>query len=112
MSTYYATHGFSTNDVSGAFAVGVLRDLHVNAHAFRGFPSICILDTDDGFDVWLELGGLTSTVMKVPFKEAKKLAKDFQKKRELAPEWMDTLQKLLAAMEGAYGARSRARGTT
>ncbi|MDR6887906.1 MULTISPECIES: hypothetical protein [Variovorax] len=110
MSTYYASHGFSTNDVSGAFAVGVLRDLHVNAHAFQGFPSISIRDTEDGFDVWLELGGLTSAVLTVPFKEGKKLAKDFQKKRELSSEWMGKLQTLLAAMEGAYGSRKRAEG--
>lgn len=109
MSTHYSTHGFSTNDVSGAFAAGVLVDLHVNLHAFRGFPGISINDTEKGFDVWLSLNGLTSAVLQVPFAEGKRLGKGFRAKRELPREWMEKLQQLLARMEGDYGNQERAR---
>ncbi|SEF28551.1 hypothetical protein ABL840_26605 [Variovorax sp. NFACC27] len=106
MSTNYVKDDFSTNDVSGAIAVAVVRDLHVNGHAFRGFPSVSIKDTEGGFEVSLGLDGLTTPTLTLTFAEGKKLAKDFQKKRELDREWMKKVQGMLVELERAYGAKT------
>lgn len=107
MSTYYSKDGFSTNDVSGAIAVAVVQDLHVNGHAFRGFPSVSIQGTDGGFEISLGLDGLSTPTVNLTFAEGKKLAKDFQKKREIEREWMKKVQGMLVELEKAYDAKSR-----
>ncbi len=109
MSTFFSIDGFSTNDVSGAFAAAAVRDLHVNGHAFTGFPSVSITGGREGFEVTLVLGTLKSRALALTFQEGKKLGKDFRAKRDLGSEWMKKLQGMVVDLETAFGEQQRPR---
>jgi hypothetical protein len=87
----------------------VVRDLHVNGLCFRGFPSVSIKDikgTDAGFEISLGLDGLSTSTVTLTFAEGKKLAKDFQNKREIGGEWTKKVQGMLVELEKAYGTKN------
>lgn len=85
MSTYYSGDGFSTNDVSGAIAVAVLHDLHVNGHVFTGFPAVAIQDVPPGFVVHLELSGCKSSPLEFLAPRGRRLESHFGRRPSPTP---------------------------
>ena len=99
MSTYYSVDDFSTNDVSGAIAVAVLRDLHVNNHCLTGFPAVEISEKDRVFTVHLQLSGKTSRPINISYPEAKQLGRDFQKQKPAQTAWVKKVQEMVLDLE-------------
>ncbi|TFY96326.1 hypothetical protein [Ramlibacter humi] len=107
--TYYAQHGFATNEVVGAVAAALLHDLHVNNFVFAGFPAVSVMQKDESFEIRLALDGMESEALVIPFKTGKEFARTFQKKQQIGSEWMRKIQDLVVQIERQSSERNDAR---
>lgn len=104
--THYVKDKFSTNEVTGAIAEAVLKDLRINQFSFQGFPAITAQEAEDSFEIYFAHGNKAVGPLSVPFQTGKAFAKAFQKKQAIADVWFRDVQGMLAKLELAcYGKR-------
>jgi hypothetical protein len=95
--------GITTNQVAGAIALALLRDLRVNNFTFQGFPEIRVTYKDKVFDVRLRIQDAEIGPFSLTEKEgtalAKQLNKDGQVEDTFFPKVQGWVQELELAAE-------------
>lgn len=91
--------GFSSCEVAGVIASGLLRHLKVNNFGFSNFPEIDIDWDDESFHVTFIVDEVCSSTFKLDRKIVKTEVMNFRNNKELCREVFDTIQRHASELE-------------
>ena len=92
--------GFSSCEVAGVIASGLIHDLRVNNFCFSNFPEIDIDWDDDNFHITFIVNGISGSTFNLDHKTVKTEVMNFRKKKELNKEIFNIIQHHAAELEG------------
>jgi hypothetical protein len=98
--SYCEKLGVTTNDVCGAVAKAMLKDLIINTFALNGFPAVKLEEKDDEFHITLISEGLTSKSLFMSEEKGLSYAKLFRNGEPVPRELLRKVQDILADLEG------------